>query len=111
MPKSVLRYCWIWCKDTESKTLYSHLIEETQLGLELASTSYQSILQEESHTIDLLSIQIDKYETQYPVGDLPFLEGWYFIIWPSLWCALPQHILQGCLIMRWVSCGTYSKVG
>ena len=28
----------------------------------LASTSYQSILQEESQTIDLLSIQRDKYE-------------------------------------------------
>ena len=28
----------------------------------IPSTSYQLILQEESHTIDLLSIQIDKYE-------------------------------------------------
>ena len=33
------------------------------LGLELASHSYQWILQEESYTIDLLSIQIDKYQT------------------------------------------------
>ena len=49
-------------KDTESKTLCSHFLGETQLGLELASTSYQSILHEQSHTIDLLSIQIDKYK-------------------------------------------------
>ena len=41
--------------------LCSYFIEETKLGLELARASYQSILQEESHTIDLLSIQIDKY--------------------------------------------------
>ena len=49
--------------DNESKTLCSYYIEETYLGLELAGTSYQSILQEESHTIDLLFIQIDKYES------------------------------------------------
>ena len=42
------------------KLLY---LEETYLGLELVSQSYQWILQEESHTIDLLSIQIDKYKT------------------------------------------------
>ena len=34
------------------------------LLLDLASQSYQWILQEKSHTIDLLSIQIDKYENQ-----------------------------------------------
>ena len=50
----------IGCKDTESKTLCSHFIKEIKLGLELASTSFQSLLQEESNTIDLLSIQIDK---------------------------------------------------
>ena len=49
-------------KDTKSKMLCSFYIEETQLGRELASSNYQLILQEESHTIDLLSIQIDKYE-------------------------------------------------
>ena len=43
----------------ESKTLCSYY-KEKQLGLELASQSSQWILQEESHTIDLLSIQIDK---------------------------------------------------
>ena len=37
-------------------------LDETKLGLELASQSYQWILQAQSHTIDLLSIQIDKYE-------------------------------------------------
>ena len=36
---------------------------DIQLGLELASQSYQCKLQEQSHLIDLLSIQIDKYET------------------------------------------------
>ena len=50
-------------KDTVSKMLCSYFIEETQLGLELARSSYQSTLQEESHTIDLLSTQIDKYYT------------------------------------------------
>ena len=40
----------------------SYFIEETLLGLKLVSPSYQSILQEKSRTIDLLSIQIDKYE-------------------------------------------------
>ena len=44
----------------------NYFIEETLLGLELASQSYQSILQEESHTIDL--IQIDKYESKYWAG-------------------------------------------
>ena len=37
-------------------------LEGTLLGLELVSQIYQWILQEESHAIDLLSIQIDKYE-------------------------------------------------
>ena len=36
----------------------------TTTGLELPSTSYQSVLQEESHIIDLLYIQIDKYEIE-----------------------------------------------
>ena len=49
-------------KDTDSKTLCSYFIEETYLGLELARPSYQSILQEGSHTIDLQSIQTDKYK-------------------------------------------------
>ena len=49
-------------KGTESKMLCSYFLEETQLGLELTRSSYQSILQEESHTIALLSIQIDKYK-------------------------------------------------
>ena len=39
------------------------LLEETKLGLELASQSDQWIIQEESHTIGLLSSQKDKYET------------------------------------------------
>ena len=38
-------------------------LEETLLGLELAILSYHWILQEESHTIDLQSIQINKYKT------------------------------------------------
>ena len=42
-------------------------LEETYLGLELESQSYQRILQAETHTIDLLSIQIDKYETKYQI--------------------------------------------
>ena len=37
-------------------------LEETQSGLELASQSYQWILEEESHTIDLLPIKLDKHE-------------------------------------------------
>ena len=43
----------------------NYFIEETCLGLEQASKSYQSILQEESHTIDLLSIQMGKYRISY----------------------------------------------
>ena len=39
--------------------LCSYILEETLLGLELARPSYQSVLQKESHPIDLLSIQID----------------------------------------------------
>ena len=35
--------------------------------LELASQSYLWILQDESHTIDLLSIQIDKYKTRHTI--------------------------------------------
>ena len=44
-----------------SKSTHFYL-EETLLGLELASQNYQWILQEASHTIDLLSIKIDKYQ-------------------------------------------------
>ena len=40
---------------SKSKTLLTHAI----------ACSYQSTLQQESHTIDLLSIQIDNYETGY----------------------------------------------
>ena len=40
-------------------------LEETWLGLELASQSYQWILHEESHTIYILFIQIGKYETLF----------------------------------------------
>ena len=39
-------------KNTESKKLCSYFIEETYLGLELARQSYQSIVQEESPSID-----------------------------------------------------------
>ena len=39
-------------------------LEETKLRLELASQSYQ--WKEEPHTIDLLSIKIDKYEKIFP---------------------------------------------
>ena len=39
-------------------------LEETFLDLELARQSYQWILQAVSHTIDLLSIQIEKYESK-----------------------------------------------
>ena len=49
-------------KDNDSKTVCSYFIEETYLGLELARPSHQSILQEGSHTIDLQSIQTDKYK-------------------------------------------------
>ena len=50
--------------------IYAYFIEETYLGLELASTSYQTILQAVSHTIDLPSIQIDKYERIPPYSKL-----------------------------------------
>ena len=46
-------------EDYVCNTIY---LEETLLGLELASQSYQWILLEESHTIGLLSVQIDNYE-------------------------------------------------
>ena len=63
---------WFSQVNTESKTLCSYFKEETYLGLELASQIYQSILQEESHSIDLLAIQIDKYETVNLKTKLPF---------------------------------------
>ena len=52
-------YTFSW-KENEGYTIPKcfYFIKETKLGLELGSPSYQSILQEESHTID----QIDKHE-------------------------------------------------
>ena len=37
-------------------------LPETSAALNYLQSHYQSILQEESHTIDLLSIQIDKFK-------------------------------------------------
>ena len=52
--------------DTESKNVV-FLLYRRNLVRPRARASYQTILQEESHTLDLLSIQIDKYKiTIYP---------------------------------------------
>ena len=73
-------------------------LEDTLLGLELASQSYQWILQE-SNTIDLLSIQIDKgpidkYEIWIPNYKLQVLK------WKS-WVQIIFKIFQLFFVSLW----------